>query len=94
MADIEKHESLTDGFVHFQQLKFCVNTPTQYTSANINIPSQDHFLSLQHQQHVDRTIANAILQKGSRGFFRQFSPHAIDLSTTMLQMPHAMVDMV
>ena len=89
MADIGKREPLTDGFVHFQQLKFCVNMRTQYTSTNINIPSQDHFLSL--YQHVDRTIANAILHKGSPGLYRQWNPHDIDLATTMLQMPHAMV---
>jgi len=37
MVDIGKHEPLTDGFAHFQQLKFCQNTRTQYMSANVNI---------------------------------------------------------
>ena len=53
-----------NGFVHFQQFKFCMNTHTQYIIANISIPSPDHFLSLKYQ-HIDRTSTNTILQKGT-----------------------------
>ena len=41
--DAGKHDPLTDGFVHFQLIKFCVNTRTQYMSANITLPPQEHF---------------------------------------------------
>ena len=58
-----QHEPLTDGFVHFQLMKFCVNTRTQYMSTNITLPPQEHFLSVQ-QVHVDTVIADAILRKG------------------------------
>ena len=46
MTDIGKHEPLDDGLVHFQLLKYCMNTYTQYISANVTIPSPEHFLSL------------------------------------------------
>ena len=89
MQDTGKHEIRTDGFVHIQMLKFCENTRTQYVSANINIPDSDNIITSQHQ-HVDRKIAYEILQKGTRGSFRNWSQQDIDLATTMLQMPHGM----
>jgi hypothetical protein len=68
--DAVKHDPLTDGFVHFQLIKFCVNTRTQYMSTNITLPPQEHFLSVQHV-HVDTTITDVILRKGTRDSFRQ-----------------------
>ena len=88
IRDAEKHDPLTDGFAHFQLLKFCVNTCTQYMSANITLPPQEHFLSAQHI-HVDTAIADAILRKGTRGSFRQWDKNDYDLAVTRLQMPHA-----
>ena len=31
------HDPLTEGFVHFHLIKFCMNTHTQYMSVNITI---------------------------------------------------------
>ena len=62
--DVGKHDPITDGFVHFQLIKFCVNTLTQYMSENITLPPQEHFLSAQHV-HVDTTIVDTILRKGT-----------------------------
>jgi hypothetical protein len=70
IKDEDKHDPLTDGFVHFQVMKFCVNTRTQYMSANITLSPQEHFLSAQHV-HVDTVITDAILNKGTRVSFRQ-----------------------
>ena len=86
---MEKHDSLTDGFVHNQLMKFSMNTRTQYMSANITLPPQEHFLSAQHR-HVDTVIANAILQKGTRGSFRQWDTSDYDLDVTMLQKSHVL----
>ncbi len=36
-------------------------------------------------QHVDRTLPNAILRKGTRGLYQHWSPHDIDLPTVMIQ---------
>ena len=69
-------------------MKFCVNTRTQYMSANITLPPQEHFLSAQHV-HVNTAIADAILRKGTRGSFRQWDKNDYDLAVTRLQMPHA-----
>ena len=78
----KKGEDLTGGFVHFQadQIinKFCVNTRTQYVSANITLPPQEHFLSVQHV-HVDTTITDTILRKGTRDSFRQWDKNDYDL---------------
>ena len=35
---IKKHDPLTDGFVHNQLMKFCMNTLTQYMSTNVTLP--------------------------------------------------------
>jgi hypothetical protein len=43
MGDIEKLEPLTDDFTHFQLIQKTQNTRTQYTSANITLPPQEHF---------------------------------------------------
>ena len=88
IRDVEKHDPLTDGFVHDQLMKFCMHTRTQVMSANITLPPQEHFLSAQHL-HVDTVIAKAILKKGTRGSFRQWDKNYYDLAVTRLQMPHA-----
>ena len=87
VRNVEKHHHLTDGFVHFQFVKFCMNTSTQYMSANITLPPQDHFLSAQHV-HVDTSIADGILRKGTWDSFRQWDKNDYDLVVTRLQMPH------
>ncbi len=89
IRDIEKLEPLTDGFTHFQLIQKTMNTRTQYTSANITLPPQEHFLSAQHC-HVDTAIANAILKKGSRNSYHHWPKQDYDMVVTMLQMPHAM----
>ncbi len=42
-VDHEQHDPLSDGFVHFQLVKFCINARTQYMSANIMLPPEGHF---------------------------------------------------
>ena len=51
--------------------KFCMNTRTRFMSVNIMLPPQEYFLSAEHR-HVDTDIANVILQKDTRGCFRQW----------------------
>jgi hypothetical protein len=69
MRDTENLEPLTDVFTHFQLIQKTQNTRTQYTSANITLPTQEHFLSVQ-QRHLDTAITNAILKKGTRNSFQ------------------------
>ena len=56
-------------------------------SENITLPPQEHFLSAQHV-HVDTTIVDTILRKGTRDSFRQWDKNDYDLTVTRLQMPH------
>jgi hypothetical protein len=53
MKNVEKLETLTDDFTHFQLIKMTENTCTQYMSVNITLPPQECFLSTQHI-HVHR----------------------------------------
>ena len=80
---------MTDGFTHFQLIQKTQNTRTQYTSANITLPPQEHFLAAQHR-HVDTAIANAILKKGTCSSFHLCPKQDYDMGVTRLQMQHAM----
>ena len=88
MRDIEKLEPLTDGLTHFQLIQKTQNTRTQYTSANITLPQQEHFLSAQ-QRHIDTAVLNAIMKKGTRNSFHLWPKPDYDLAATRLQMPDA-----
>jgi hypothetical protein len=49
MKDVEKLESLTDVFTHFQLIKKTQNTHTQYMSANISLtPQEPRSVSYRH----------------------------------------------
>ena len=87
IRDTEKNDPLTDGFVHFQLMKFCVNTRTLYITANVTLPPQEHFLSAQHV-HVHTVITDVILREGTWGSFRQWDKNDYDLAVTRLQMTH------
>ncbi len=54
---------------------------------NITLPHKEQFLSIPHI-HVDTTIANTILKKGTRGSFHHWIKDDIDLATSVLQKPH------
>jgi hypothetical protein len=85
--DVEKLELLTDDFIHFQMIQKTMNTRTQYMSENITLSSQEQFLSAQHV-HVDMTIANVILKKGTRGSFHLWGKDDHDLAVTIIQKTH------
>jgi hypothetical protein len=70
MRDVEKVEPLTDDITHFQLIQKTQNTRTQYTSANITLPQQEHFLSAQ-ERHIDTDIQNGIMKKGTRKIYNQ-----------------------
>ena len=84
--NVEKLESITDGFVHFQLVQKCMNTCTQYMSANITLPPQEQFLSAEYR-HVDTVITNPILKKGTRGSFHLWVKDDYDLAVTVFQKP-------
>jgi hypothetical protein len=89
--DVEKFEPLTDGFTHFQLIQKTMNTNTQYMSVNITLSLQEQFLSVQHV-HVDMTITNAILKKGTStpGSLQLWGKDDHDLTVTVIQKPHVL----
>jgi hypothetical protein len=62
---------------------------TQYMSGNITLSPQDQFLSGQHV-HVDMTITNVILKKGTRGSFQLWGNDDHDLTLTVIQKSHTL----
>jgi len=62
IEDVEKLDSIEDGFIHFQLLRFCQATRLQFLNSHILL---DNRCDLQ-QQHVDCKIADALLQKGTK----------------------------
>ena len=68
-------------------MTFCMNTRTEYISASITLPPQEYFLSALNL-YVDTSIVNEILQKGTRGSFRQWDKCDYDIVVTSLQMSH------
>jgi hypothetical protein len=52
--------------------------------------SRPFLIQLQINSHVDKAIAKAILQKGTRGSFHHWVDDDYDLAVTMLQKPHAL----
>ena len=53
---VDNLDSVDDGFIHYQFLRFCQATRLQYLNGQNSISKQN---SLQ-QQHVDRRIADAV----------------------------------
>jgi hypothetical protein len=49
---MEKLEPLTDGFTYFQLIQKNMNTRTQYMSANITLPPQEQFLTVQRSKSL------------------------------------------
>ena len=58
--DVEKLESIQDGFIHYQLLRFCQGTRLQYTNSHILLRNR----CVLQQQHVDCKIADALWKKG------------------------------
>jgi hypothetical protein len=87
--DVEKLETLSDVFIHFQLIQKTMNTCIQYMSGKITLSPQEQFLSAQHV-HVDMAIANAILKKGTRDSFQLWGKDDHDLVVTIIQKTHTL----
>ena len=62
--DVEKLDSIQDGFIHYQLFRFCQTTRLQYVNSHIMLNSR----CVLQQQHVDCKIADALLKlkKGTK----------------------------
>ena len=82
--DVDKLDSVDDGFIHYQLLRFCQATRLQYLNGQISIRNQN---SLQ-QQHVDRKIADALLKKGTKGAYTSWTQQDRAWVDMVLHLPH------
>ena len=57
--DVEKLDSIQDGFIHYQLLRFCQATRLQYINSHIMLNNR----CVLQQQHVDCKIADALLKR-------------------------------
>ena len=60
--DVEKLDTIQDGFIHFQLIRFCQATRLQYINSHIMLGNR----CVLQQQHVDCKIADALSKKGTK----------------------------
>ena len=59
--DIEKLDTIQDGFIHYQFLRFCQETRLQYINSHILLGNR----CVLQQRHVYCKIANALFKRGT-----------------------------
>ena len=84
MDDVDKLDSVQDGFVHYQLLRFCQATRLQYLNGQVPIENQNHL----QQQHVDHKIAEALLKKGTNNAYRTWTQQDRAWVDMVLHLPH------
>ncbi len=60
--DVEKLDTIQDGFIHFQFLRFCHATQVQYINSHIMLSNR----CVLQQQHVDCKIGDVLLKMGTK----------------------------
>ena len=84
MEDVDKLDSVQDGFIHYQLLRFCQATRLQYLNGQVPIENQNHL----QQQHVDHKIAEALLKKGTDNAHRNWTRQDRAWVDMVLHLPH------
>ena len=84
MEDVDKLDSVQDGFIHYQLLRFCQATRLQYLNGQVPIENQNHL----QQQHVDHKIAEALLKKGTDNAHRDWIRQDRAWVDMVLHLPH------
>jgi hypothetical protein len=82
--DVEKLDSIQDGFIHFQLIRFCQTTRFQYINSHIMLSNRR---VLQHQ-HVDCKIADTVLKKGTKHHSDGWDTQSKPWSHMVLQLSH------
>jgi hypothetical protein len=83
--DVEKLDSIQDGFIHFQLLRFCQATRLQYINSHIMLNNR----CVLQEQHVDCKIADALLKKGTKKHADGWDASSKDWAHMVLHLPHA-----
>ena len=83
--DVDKLDIITDGFIHYQLVRFCQATRLQHLNSHI---IQRNRCTLQ-QQHVDVHITNALLKKGAGPDRGAWNDNHQAWARMMMHLPHA-----
>jgi hypothetical protein len=83
--DVEKLDTIQDGFIHYQLLGFCQVTRLQYINSHIMLPNH----CVLQQQHVDCKIADSILKKGTKQHADGWDSFKKDWTHMYIHLPHA-----
>jgi hypothetical protein len=83
--DVEKLDTMQDGFIHYQILRFCQTTRLQYVNSLFLLRNRC-FLQ---QQHVDGKIADALLKKGTKQHTDSWDTPRKTWVHMVLHLPHA-----
>ncbi len=82
--DVEKLDSIQDGFIHFQLLRFFQDTRLQYINSHIMLNNR----CVLQQHHVDCKIADALLKKGTKKHVDDWDTSSKDWAHMVLHLPH------
>ncbi len=83
--DVEKLDSIQDGFIHYQFLRFCQATRLQYINSHIMLP----YRCVLQQHHVDCKITDALLKKGTKQHADGWDSSRKDWTHMCIHLPHA-----
>jgi hypothetical protein len=83
--DVEKLDSIQDGFIHFQLIHFCQSTRFQYINSHIMLGNR----CVLQQQHVDCKIADTFLKKDTKQHADGWDTSSKDWTHMVLHLPHA-----
>jgi hypothetical protein len=86
--DVEKLDSIQDGFIHHQLIRFCQATRLQFINSHILLGNRCSTCALQ-QQHVERKIADAPLKKGTKQHAEVWDASSKAWAHMVLHQPHA-----
>jgi hypothetical protein len=82
--DVEKLDSIQDGFIHFHLVRFCQATRLQYINSHIMLNNR----CVLHQQHVDCKIADALVKKGTKQHADGWDASSKNWAHMVLHLPH------
>ena len=83
--DVEKLDTIQDGFIHYQLLRFCQDTRLQYTDSHILLRNR----CVLQQQHVDCKIADTLLKKSTKQHVDGWDSPTKTWAHMVLHLPHA-----
>ncbi len=84
IEDVEKLDTIQDGFVHFQLLRFCQDTRLQFLNSHILLDTR----CVLQQQHVDCKITDPFLKKDTKKHVDGWDTTSKDWEHMVLHLPH------